>query len=552
MRTKFSRRRVKILGLTFQNIKKKFLFSSVCLFTGILSSLDKLDNQRRDLPDDTRSTTKSQKVVKNFNEFLNFASINKSRIADKLSTDKPSNTLIRLAKPSFDDSDSSSQTATTTTTPTLDSGSHHETTTLSPTPLRLQLDLNRQPSVDGISPDDSQEYYPMTTSMTRELRLELENLDRHVFGNEFQHHNDQQNRHHIDSINIPEYEEEENSANSNNDDKNVCNVQVHDKNYGNIEIYSCETNPFLSPSSTVKFRNRILNDESSLLKRISTSSTNTDVFVWENPLHQISPSTTIINVDSIEIAEPTEIIATMMTPDEQIDLDYDGEIIETNMMGKKSVTPIRLLRKNGEPSRRRIVAADTTAADKSTNRNSAIYNINSDSDTSDSWNESTTPTKTVTTTTTAAATATKFNAVGKIVSPSSYNDTDVMLTTSGQQQQMSTSVEEATEANIALTKLVGLLPPPSEFGDGNPFLMFMCLTLLLQHRNFVIKSNMDYNEMAMHFDKMVRKHNVTRVLNQARRMYSEYLKTQNAAGYKAKTTGKKVNGNNEQKNDVRT
>ena len=33
---------------------------------------------------------------------------------------------------------------------------------------------------------------------------------------------------------------------------------------------------------------------------------------------------------------------------------------------------------------------------------------------------------------------------------------------------------------------------------------------------------MDYNEMAMHFDKMVRKHNVTRVLNQARQMYAEY------------------------------
>lgn len=38
---------------------------------------------------------------------------------------------------------------------------------------------------------------------------------------------------------------------------------------------------------------------------------------------------------------------------------------------------------------------------------------------------------------------------------------------------------------------------------------------------------MDYNEMAMHFDKMVRKHNVNRVLNQARRMYAEYLKSQN-------------------------
>ncbi|XP_037949174.1 uncharacterized protein LOC119680435 [Teleopsis dalmanni] len=72
-----------------------------------------------------------------------------------------------------------------------------------------------------------------------------------------------------------------------------------------------------------------------------------------------------------------------------------------------------------------------------------------------------------------------------------------------------------------------ILPPPTEFGGGNPFLMFLCLTLLLQHRNTVMKSGMDYNEIAMHFDKMVRKHNVTRVLNQARRMYIDYLKTQN-------------------------
>lgn len=69
------------------------------------------------------------------------------------------------------------------------------------------------------------------------------------------------------------------------------------------------------------------------------------------------------------------------------------------------------------------------------------------------------------------------------------------------------------------------LPPPNEFGVGNPFLIFLCLTLLLQHRNTIIKTSMDYNEIAMHFDKMVRKHDVNRVLNQARRMYIDYLKS---------------------------
>lgn len=68
------------------------------------------------------------------------------------------------------------------------------------------------------------------------------------------------------------------------------------------------------------------------------------------------------------------------------------------------------------------------------------------------------------------------------------------------------------------------LPPPHEFGCGNPFLMFLCITLLLQHRDFVMRNQMDYNEMAMHFDKMVRRHNVHRVLNQARQLFAGYLK----------------------------
>lgn len=59
---------------------------------------------------------------------------------------------------------------------------------------------------------------------------------------------------------------------------------------------------------------------------------------------------------------------------------------------------------------------------------------------------------------------------------------------------------------------------------GNPFMMFLCLTMLLQHRDHIMKNQMDYNETAMYFDKMVRKHNVVRVLAQARQMYSNYLK----------------------------
>ncbi|XP_053962819.1 uncharacterized protein LOC128866257 [Anastrepha ludens] len=88
--------------------------------------------------------------------------------------------------------------------------------------------------------------------------------------------------------------------------------------------------------------------------------------------------------------------------------------------------------------------------------------------------------------------------------------------------------ERAFGSSVTVGPTPPVLPPPTEFGGGNPFLMFLCLTLLLQHRQTIMKSGMDYNEIAMHFDKMVRKHDVIRVLNQARRMYIDYLKTQNA------------------------
>lgn len=86
------------------------------------------------------------------------------------------------------------------------------------------------------------------------------------------------------------------------------------------------------------------------------------------------------------------------------------------------------------------------------------------------------------------------------------------------------TTHETLEYNMIRGKEKVLLPGPNEFGCGNPFLMFLCIAVLCQHRDAVMKSGMDYNEIAMHFDKMVRKHNVTRVLNQARLLYATYLK----------------------------
>lgn len=67
------------------------------------------------------------------------------------------------------------------------------------------------------------------------------------------------------------------------------------------------------------------------------------------------------------------------------------------------------------------------------------------------------------------------------------------------------------------------LPPPTELGAGNPFLIFLCLACLLQHRRHIMAARLDYQDIAMYFDRLVRGHNVERVLAQARKLFREYL-----------------------------
>ena len=72
-----------------------------------------------------------------------------------------------------------------------------------------------------------------------------------------------------------------------------------------------------------------------------------------------------------------------------------------------------------------------------------------------------------------------------------------------------------------------MLPPPDELGCGNPFLLFICLAMLLQQRDKLMQSRkLEYDEIAMTFDKMVRKHQVNLVLDHARSIYAAYLRSQ--------------------------
>lgn len=70
------------------------------------------------------------------------------------------------------------------------------------------------------------------------------------------------------------------------------------------------------------------------------------------------------------------------------------------------------------------------------------------------------------------------------------------------------------------------LPPPQEFGKGNPFMLFLCLSILLEHRDHIIKNSLDYNELAMHFDRLVRRHQLSRVLQRAKALFADYLQSE--------------------------
>lgn len=573
-------------GGHFKDLKEKLAASK----KGIFASLDKSDAEMSSGAG-PQGDDRKPKLVKNFNEFLSFAAMNRSRISDRLnnkritsSLDSTGSTvtittgssitvdddstetieydelkpkpLIKLTKSSFDDSDSSSVGVADSFTAVSRSSDNSSfivddsSVSVSPVHQPLQeidisngeedeesekLQFQQQQTQDGSSPDDSQEYFPMTTSMTRELRLELENLDRHVFGTDF--HSQQRFYTLGGCIDLDTPPESVDSIKAFTQTEPISYRKLNQNGSGDaMEIQSvdeiCDLKE-LSSTDVVRYREkkRPISDIDIDSKRVSTSSANADIFVWENPLHQVeSPLST--GGGELSLCRPltTMIERSATTPDEHPELEYDGEIIVETGAGKKSVTPIRLIRRTGDHS------------NSTSNRNSMVL-LDSDSDDSPEkppvvgfrfhpnnpfYEENFSgpiriPAK--------MATASPFegtldipqttNIAGSCNSfeeASEASKVDLAI----QQPSVNVPTNVAVPENADSIKVAGVLPPPHEFGGGNPFLMFLCLTILLQHRDYIMKTGMDYNEMAMHFDKMVRKHNVVRVLNQARQMYAEY------------------------------
>ncbi|XP_031616982.1 uncharacterized protein LOC116336911 [Contarinia nasturtii] len=474
------------------------------------------------------TTPKGGKIVKNFNEFLNFASK-----GAKL-------TLIRSASVSSSESRSSKRASLRMTrsshqnlnsekildTDKMDDSSPKENepnvmNRINKKKLQLQLEEKKQSSFDGSSPDDS-EYFPMTTSITRECYLELDNLNRQVFGNNFS-----QSKVNTNGFDMADSKDSLDSHISNNRSSANFSTKISYKKFNESSEDDVQLDQIYSISSD--------KNPTEEIGRSGAGGFNAEVFVWENPLHvsptvqEPSTSKSHSNVDTKNPFYEKDFLQTL-TPDEQIELEYDGELID-EVTGKKSITPIRLVRKKDDDR-------------CSSKRNSKVLRNDSETDSENSEKVLNDLMKTSMLSETNPFLMDITASAASIDNTTPTNNQDVFI-----DEEAS---EAETEPNIVLLDKVTTtttLPPPNEFGGGNPFLMFLCLSLLLQHRNFVMKNNMDYNEMAMHFDKMVRKHNVVRVLNQSRRMYADYLKSQNiqrkysATNASASGTANKTNTN---------
>ncbi|KAK6623571.1 hypothetical protein RUM43_009423 [Polyplax serrata] len=345
------------------------------------------------------------RVVKNLNEFLNFTTLSKSRIlTDKFKSqcrsisegEVNSGPEITLTKSPFDevgsdaihsDMENISELQTSTSPSYTSSTSPH---------------IFENHGSDDISPDDSNEYYPMTTSMTKELALELDNLDRKVFG----------------------------------------------ASYGQRKEVLVSEGEGDAPK----------------VEEPGKKGEEGDVFVWENPLKCVP------------------------TPDEQAELEFDGnsdsKTTETELANSN---PPKEANEEGDGWKKSETLPNVKAGSSAGNQNGTC--------------EEATEVPGLLT-----RSANSIRVSGLLNSLRSGTAVSQILRSPGRSQS---TVQ---------------LPKPEEFGGGNPFLMFLCLTLLRQHRDYIIRSAMDYNEMAMHFDKMVRKHNVTKVLDEARQLFASYLK----------------------------
>jgi TBC1 domain family member 25 len=311
----------KYTGSHFKDLKDRIAAGK----KGIMVSADRID------VDTSGGDEPKVKLVKNFNEFLNFSAMNKSRIADKTTNTKVLG--LELEKDKNGHVEQTPGKRHLKLTNDLDAIECQNEKLSTPSPDDMIIN---EEDVDKSSSPDNSEYFPMTTSKTRELRLQLESLDRQVFGSDFH----QQKFCSLTSntsattttttTDTPPESADSLSAQSESSmffltDINYTKLQ---QNPMEIQEMSAVTSAMVATMPKIRHhanKNRSVDN----LKRISV---NNDVFVWENPLHSLE------SCDDLEKSAMTtatiETMGRVKTPDEQLDIEYDGEIMEETSQGE--------------------------------------------------------------------------------------------------------------------------------------------------------------------------------------------------------------------------
>jgi len=84
----------------------------------------------------------------------------------------------------------------------------------------------------------------------------------------------------------------------------------------------------------------------------------------------------------------------------------------------------------------------------------------------------------------------------------------------------------ASSPGPSTTNWLQRLPPGDTtwLDDDNIFLLFVCVSILLAHRTILLKqTNLDEQEISMHFDRYRRRHSAERILLCARALYAQYI-----------------------------
>ncbi|CAH8520685.1 unnamed protein product [Schistosoma turkestanicum] len=80
---------------------------------------------------------------------------------------------------------------------------------------------------------------------------------------------------------------------------------------------------------------------------------------------------------------------------------------------------------------------------------------------------------------------------------------------------------------IHIRTSVAHLPPPNKFGQGNPFLLFLSLSLILEYKEIIMLEIKEPGDIIQFYQQQSGKHNSSRILYRAKKLFNKYLEENN-------------------------